>query len=61
MGIVVNAGRADKSTYSGTLDGLSSGQVAFSDGPAIIFVGEAVEAGDWAEAAQLAGMSFKVA
>lgn len=61
VGIVVNAGRADKSTYSGTLAGLSSGQVAFSDGPAIIFVGEAVEAGDWAEAAQLAGKSFKVA
>jgi uroporphyrin-III C-methyltransferase/precorrin-2 dehydrogenase/sirohydrochlorin ferrochelatase len=61
VGIVVNAGRADKSTYSGTLGALSAGQVAFSDGPAIIFVGEAVEAGDWAEAAQLAGMSFKVA
>lgn len=61
VGIVVNAGRADKSTYSGTLAALSAGQVAFSDGPAIIFVGEAVEAGDWADAAQLAGMSFKVA
>ena len=61
VGIVVNAGRADKSTYSGTLASLSSGQVAFSDGPAIIFVGEAVEAGDWADAFQLAGMSFKVA
>ncbi|WP_291361338.1 siroheme synthase CysG [Devosia sp.] len=61
VGIVVNAGRADKSTYSGTLASLSSGQVAFSDGPAIIFVGEAVEAGDWADSAQLAGMSFKVA
>ncbi|HTH27636.1 MAG TPA: siroheme synthase CysG [Sphingobium sp.] len=61
VGIVVNAGRADKSTYSGTLSALAAGQVAFSDGPAIIFVGEAVEAGDWADAAQLAGMSFKVA
>jgi uroporphyrin-III C-methyltransferase/precorrin-2 dehydrogenase/sirohydrochlorin ferrochelatase len=61
VGIVVNAGRADKSTYSGTLATLAAGQVAFSDGPAIIFVGEAVEAGDWADAAQLAGMSFKVA
>jgi uroporphyrin-III C-methyltransferase/precorrin-2 dehydrogenase/sirohydrochlorin ferrochelatase len=61
VGIVVNAGRADKATYSGTLSALAAGQVAFSDGPAIIFVGEAVEAGDWAEAAQLAGMSFKVA
>ena len=61
VGIVVNAGRADKSTYSGTLGALVAGQVAFSDGPAVIFVGEAVEAGDWADAAQLAGMSFKVA
>ncbi|WEK05519.1 MAG: siroheme synthase CysG [Candidatus Devosia phytovorans] len=61
VGIVVNAGRADKSTYSGTLSALAMGQVEFSDGPAIIFVGEAVEAGDWANAAQLAGMSFKVA
>lgn len=61
VGIVVNAGRADKSTYSGTLATLSTGQLRFSDGPAIIFVGEAVEAGDWAEAAQLTGMSFKVA
>ncbi|SEP99405.1 uroporphyrinogen-III C-methyltransferase [Devosia sp. YR412] len=61
VGIVVNAGRADKSTYSGTLSALAAGQVAFSEGPAIILVGEAVEAGDWANAAQLAGMSFKVA
>ncbi|GLQ08960.1 siroheme synthase [Devosia yakushimensis] len=61
IGIVVNAGRADKSTYSGTLGTLAANAVAFADGPAIIFVGEAVEAGDWAEAAQLTGMSFKVA
>ncbi|HEV7345673.1 MAG TPA: siroheme synthase CysG [Devosia sp.] len=61
VGIVVNAGRADKFTYSGTLSALAAGQVGFSDGPAIIFVGEAVAAGDWADAVQLAGMSFKVA
>lgn len=61
IGIVVNAGRADKSTYSGTLGALAANAVAFADGPAIIFVGEAVEAGDWANAAQLTGMSFKVA
>lgn len=61
VGIVVNAGRADKSTYSGTLSALAQGQVVFSEGPAIIFVGEAVEAGDWADAARIAGMSFKVA
>lgn len=61
VGIVVNAGRADRSTYAGTLGGLATGQVAFSDGPAIIFVGEAVAAGDWADAAQVAAESFKVA
>ncbi|QDZ10816.1 siroheme synthase CysG [Devosia ginsengisoli] len=61
VGIVVNAGRADKSTYAGTLGALSAGQVTFSDGPAIIFVGEAVAAGDWADAAQLAAQSFRVA
>ncbi len=61
VGIVVNAGRADKSTYSGTLAALASGQVAFSAGPAIIFVGEAVAAGDWADAVPLAGARFKVA
>ena len=61
IGIVVNAGRADKSTYSGTLGALAANAVAFAHGPAIIFVGEAVEAGDWANAAQLTGMSFKVA
>ncbi len=61
VGIVVNAGRHDMSTYSGSLSSLIDGQVTFRDGPAIIFVGEAVEAGDWADAAQLAGMSFKVA
>jgi uroporphyrin-III C-methyltransferase/precorrin-2 dehydrogenase/sirohydrochlorin ferrochelatase len=61
VGIVVNAGRADKSTYSGTLGALAHGQVAFSDGPAVILVGEAVAAGDWAEAAQFDSASFKVA
>jgi uroporphyrin-III C-methyltransferase/precorrin-2 dehydrogenase/sirohydrochlorin ferrochelatase len=61
VGIVVNAGRADKSTYAGTLGALAAGQVAFSEGPAIIFVGEAVAAGDWADAARLAAESFKVA
>ena len=61
VGIVVNAGRVDKSTYAGTLGALASGQVAFSDGPAIIFVGEAVAAGDWADAATIAAQGFKVA
>jgi len=61
VGVVLNAGRADKSTYAGTLAALSAGQLAFSEGPAIIFVGEAVAAGDWADAAQLAAQSFRVA
>ena len=61
VGIVVNAGRHDMSTYSGNLRSLIECQVTFSQGPAIIFVGEAVAAGDWADAAKIAGESFKVA
>lgn len=61
VGIVVNAGRADRSLYYGTLAGLAAGTVEFAAGPAIIFVGEAVAAGDWAAAARLAAQSFKVA
>lgn len=61
VGIVVNAGRSTMTTYSGNLSSLIEGHATLADGPAIIFVGEAVEAGDWADAAQLAGMSFKVA
>ncbi|MEO5806920.1 siroheme synthase CysG [Devosia sp.] len=61
VGIVVNAGRAYRSMYRGTLSGLANGAVEFPAGPAIIFVGEAVAAGDWADAAELAAQSFKVA
>ena len=61
VGIVVNAGRSDVSTYSGNLRSLIECQVTFSEGPAIIFVGEAVAAGDWADAARLAEQGFKVA
>ncbi|MDB5621961.1 MAG: cobA [Devosia sp.] len=61
VGIVVNAGRANRSLYSGTLGALASNQLDFADGPAVILVGEAVAAGDWADAAQMAAQSFKVA
>lgn len=61
VGIVVNAGRPRMSSYSGNLRSLIESDGAFSDGPAIIFVGEAVAAGDWADAAQLTAESFKVA
>jgi uroporphyrin-III C-methyltransferase/precorrin-2 dehydrogenase/sirohydrochlorin ferrochelatase len=61
VGIVVNAGRADKALYRGTLGALAAGEVDFADGPAIILVGEAVAAGDWADAAQLAAENFRVA
>ena len=61
VGIVVNAGRSTMTTYSGNLRSLIECDVTLADGPAIIFVGEAVGAGDWANAAQLSGMSFKVA
>jgi uroporphyrin-III C-methyltransferase/precorrin-2 dehydrogenase/sirohydrochlorin ferrochelatase len=61
VGIVVNAGRANRTLYSGTLGALASNHLDFADGPAVILVGEAVAEGDWAEAAQMAASSFKVA
>ncbi|HLV85215.1 MAG TPA: uroporphyrinogen-III C-methyltransferase, partial [Devosia sp.] len=61
VGIVVNAGRPRMTTYSGNLRSLIECDVAFADGPAIIFVGEAVAAGDWANAAQITAQNFKVA
>jgi uroporphyrin-III C-methyltransferase/precorrin-2 dehydrogenase/sirohydrochlorin ferrochelatase len=60
-GIVVNAGRRDRSFHLGTLGALASGDVRMADGPAIIFIGEAVRHGDWAEAADIAEQEFKVA
>lgn len=61
IGIVVNAGRADSTSYAGTLGGLASGAVDFVDGPAVILVGRAVAHGDWANAAAAAAQNFKVA
>jgi uroporphyrin-III C-methyltransferase/precorrin-2 dehydrogenase/sirohydrochlorin ferrochelatase len=61
IGIVVNAGRKDRSLYRGTLGALASGAVETADGPAIIFVGEAVAHGDWADATAIAEAQFKVA
>lgn len=61
VGIVVNAGRSSMAAFSGTLATLIDGDPTFGDGPAIILVGEAVAAGDWADAAQIARDSFKVA
>jgi uroporphyrin-III C-methyltransferase/precorrin-2 dehydrogenase/sirohydrochlorin ferrochelatase len=60
-GIVVNAGRADRSLHRGTLGELAAGVVELPEGPAIILVGEAVRHGDWAEAAALAERQLKVA
>jgi uroporphyrin-III C-methyltransferase/precorrin-2 dehydrogenase/sirohydrochlorin ferrochelatase len=61
IGVVVNAGRADRQSYAGTLGALAQGAVDFVDGPAIILVGRAVAEGDWADAATVAAQSFKVA
>lgn len=61
VGIVANAGRADRALYRGTLGELAGGAVEFADGPAVIFVGEAVAHGDWADAASLALEEYKVA
>ncbi|RYE08806.1 MAG: uroporphyrinogen-III C-methyltransferase [Hyphomicrobiales bacterium] len=61
VGIVVNAGRRDRSFHRGTLGALASGVADMADGPAIIFVGEAVAHGDWAGAADLAEQNYRVA
>jgi uroporphyrin-III C-methyltransferase/precorrin-2 dehydrogenase/sirohydrochlorin ferrochelatase len=61
IGVVVNAGRRDRSFHRGTLGELGAGTVAMADGPAIIFVGEAVAHGDWSGAAELAARNYGVA
>ena len=61
VGIVVNAGRANRTLYAATLGHLADGAVDFVDGPAVILVGRAVAEGDWAGAADAAASSFKVA
>jgi uroporphyrin-III C-methyltransferase/precorrin-2 dehydrogenase/sirohydrochlorin ferrochelatase len=61
IGIVVDAGRKSRSLYRGTLGALATGDLAMEDGPAIIFVGEAVAHGDWAGAAAIAEQKYKVA
>ena len=61
VGIVVNAGRADRSLHAGMLGELAADDIRLSDGPAIIFIGAAVAAGDWQDAAQIAVRTFKVA
>jgi uroporphyrin-III C-methyltransferase/precorrin-2 dehydrogenase/sirohydrochlorin ferrochelatase len=61
IGIVVNAGRKDRSIYRGSLGALASGETRLADGAAIIFVGEAVAHGDWADATLIAEQHYKVA
>jgi len=61
VGIVINAGRHDRSLYRGTLSALASGEVAMPEGPAIIFVGEAIAHGDWTGAVEIAEQQYKVA
>ncbi len=61
VGLVVSAGRKNRVLYRGTLADLAAGEVELEDGPAIIFVGEAIAHGDWSEAIELARSEFKVA
>jgi uroporphyrin-III C-methyltransferase/precorrin-2 dehydrogenase/sirohydrochlorin ferrochelatase len=61
VGLVVRAGRKDRVLYRGTLGELAAGTVELEDGPAIIFVGEAIAHGDWSDAIRLARNEFKVA
>jgi uroporphyrin-III C-methyltransferase/precorrin-2 dehydrogenase/sirohydrochlorin ferrochelatase len=61
VGVVVNAGRRDRSLYRATLGEIAVDGAEMAEGPAVIFIGEAVAHGDWAEATQLAEQTFKVA
>jgi uroporphyrin-III C-methyltransferase/precorrin-2 dehydrogenase/sirohydrochlorin ferrochelatase len=61
VGIVVNAGRSDRSSYRATLGDIAGGSAQMADGPAVILVGDAVAHGDWADAAAAAEVEFKVA
>jgi uroporphyrin-III C-methyltransferase/precorrin-2 dehydrogenase/sirohydrochlorin ferrochelatase len=61
VGISVNAGRQDRSIYRGTLGELAAASIAFAEGPAVILVGAAVEAGDWSAAAALAAQQVEAA
>jgi uroporphyrin-III C-methyltransferase/precorrin-2 dehydrogenase/sirohydrochlorin ferrochelatase len=61
VGVVVNAGRRDRSLYRATLGEIAVDGAEMAEGPAVIFIGEAVAHGDWADATQLAEQTFKVA
>jgi uroporphyrin-III C-methyltransferase/precorrin-2 dehydrogenase/sirohydrochlorin ferrochelatase len=61
VGIVVNAGRAERKFHLGTLGELADGGGSFGDGPAVILVGEAVASGDWAGAAEIAVKNYRIA
>lgn len=61
VGIVVNAGRDDPARFAGTLGRLAEGKIAFPDGPAVIFIGEAVAHGNWTDATPLGRAAIRVA
>ncbi len=61
VGVVVRAGRRDRVLYRGTLGSLAASATELEDGPAIIFVGEAIAHGDWRQAIEIARVEFKVA
>jgi uroporphyrin-III C-methyltransferase/precorrin-2 dehydrogenase/sirohydrochlorin ferrochelatase len=61
VGIVVNAGRSNRTFHTGALGQLADGAQGFAEGPAIIFVGEAVAHGDWQDAVPFATEHYKVA
>ena len=61
VGVVVGAGRRDRSFHRGTLGEMAVDGFEMADGPAVIFIGEAVAYGDWTDAAAIAASQFKVA
>ncbi|MDB5505450.1 MAG: cobA [Devosia sp.] len=61
VGVVVNAGRPNRSLHFGQLGELSAGISDIAPGPALILIGEAVAAGDWSAATALAERTSQVA
>ncbi|HVY50828.1 MAG TPA: siroheme synthase CysG [Devosia sp.] len=65
VGVVVNAGRADRSFYRASLGEIAVDGAEMAEGPAVILMGDAVAHGDWADAtvpeAAAAEQDFKVA
>jgi len=61
VGVVVNAGRTTRKSFAGAIGDLAAGELDFPDGPAVIFIGQAVAHGQWTDAAPLGRSAIRVA